>query len=186
MDLASAPAWTGQEWPGIKLGEQPRPEIREDPAHESTKEPPAAIDLPKEAPAVTIAPLHLRLMAAVVNGSLAAGAFLVAAMVAVANAKDLPSLRELEVGSAVAVLVVGVLYQAFFYALARATPGMMYAGISLSTLDGQAPTRAQRCNRLGALLLSLLPVGLGVVWAIFDDDHLSWHDRLSGTYLRKY
>jgi uncharacterized RDD family membrane protein YckC len=37
-----------------------------------------------------------------------------------------------------------------------------------------------------ALILSLLPVGLGVAWAIFDEDHLTWHDRLSGTYLRRY
>jgi hypothetical protein len=24
------------------------------------------------------------------------------------------------------------------------------------------------------------------MWAVFDEDHLSWHDRLSRTYLRKY
>jgi len=24
-----------------------------------------------------------------------------------------------------------------------------------------------------------------VAWAIFDEEHLSWHDRLSRTYLRK-
>jgi hypothetical protein len=35
------------------------------------------------------------------------------------------------------------------------------------------------------MLLSVLPLGLGVMWSIFDEDHLSWHDRLSGTYLRK-
>jgi uncharacterized RDD family membrane protein YckC len=38
---------------------------------------------------------------------------------------------------------------------------------------------------MGALLLSLLPLGLGVAWALFDDDRLSWHDRLSKTYLRR-
>jgi hypothetical protein len=27
-------------------------------------------------------------------------------------------------------------------------------------------------------------VGLGVAWSIFDEQRLSWHDRLSGTYLR--
>jgi hypothetical protein len=27
-------------------------------------------------------------------------------------------------------------------------------------------------------------MGLGVAWAIFDDDHLNWHDRLSRTYQR--
>jgi hypothetical protein len=29
-------------------------------------------------------------------------------------------------------------------------------------------------------------VGVGVLWSMFDEDHLSWHDRLSGTYLRTY
>jgi hypothetical protein len=28
-------------------------------------------------------------------------------------------------------------------------------------------------------------VGLGAAWAIFDEGHLSWHDRLSRTYLKK-
>jgi hypothetical protein len=37
-----------------------------------------------------------------------------------------------------------------------------------------------------AMMLSVAPIGLGVMWAIFDEDHLSWHDRLSQTYLRKY
>jgi hypothetical protein len=29
-------------------------------------------------------------------------------------------------------------------------------------------------------------MGLGLAWAIFDENHLCWHDRLSQTYLRKY
>jgi hypothetical protein len=62
---------------------------------------------------------------------------------------------------------------------------MLYAGISLCTFDEQIPTSAQLRGRLGALLLSLLPVGLGVAWAIFDEEHLSWHDRLSRTYQRE-
>ncbi len=191
VEVASSPAWTGQEWPEIKLDAQPRLELLEESAgesrHRSLKEPPMSAHYAKaETPALIIAPLNLRLMAALVNGSLIAGAFLAAAMVAVANAKDLPSLREIEVSSAVALLVVGALYQLLFYGVTKATPGMMYAGISMCTLDGRTPTRAQRCGRLAGLLLSLLPIGLGVVWAIFDEDHLSWHDRLSGTYLRKY
>ena len=32
---------------------------------------------------------------------------------------------------------------------------------------------------LTALLLSVLPLGLGLAWALFDVAHLSWHDRLS-------
>jgi uncharacterized RDD family membrane protein YckC len=76
-------------------------------------------------------------------------------------------------------------YLAISYTLARATPGMKYALLSLRTFDGQTPTREQRCMRLGAMAVSMLPVGLGAVWALFDEQHLSWHDRWSGTYLRR-
>ena len=62
---------------------------------------------------------------------------------------------------------------------------MRYAGIGLCTLDGFNPSRAQRCWRLMALVLSVLPLGLGLVWALFDDNRLTWHDRMSRTYLRK-
>jgi uncharacterized RDD family membrane protein YckC len=101
------------------------------------------------------------------------------------NATVLPPLREVELGSGAALLAFGALYMALFFTLARATPGMKYAGLSLCTIDGHAPGRTQRCGRLLAMVLSLLPVGLGMIWAIFDEEHLSWHDRLSGTYLRR-
>jgi hypothetical protein len=63
---------------------------------------------------------------------------------------------------------------------------MKYARVSLCTFNNQSPTRAQQLGRFGALLLSVLPVGLGLAWALFDENHLCWHDRLSQTYLRKY
>ena len=62
---------------------------------------------------------------------------------------------------------------------------MRFAGLCLSNFSGQLPTRAERCTRLTALLLSVLPVGIGIAWAIFDEDHLCWHDRLSLTYMRR-
>jgi hypothetical protein len=38
---------------------------------------------------------------------------------------------------------------------------------------------------MAALLVSVAPMGLGAAWAVFDEQHLCWHDRLSGTYVRK-
>jgi uncharacterized RDD family membrane protein YckC len=61
---------------------------------------------------------------------------------------------------------------------------MWYAGIGLCTTDGYVPNRAQRWRRLAALPLSVMPLGLGLAWSLFDEDRLTWHDRLSGTYLR--
>jgi uncharacterized RDD family membrane protein YckC len=80
---------------------------------------------------------------------------------------------------------VGMLYMVLFFTLAKATPGMKYARLEICTIAGNKANRAQRSRRMAALLVSMLPMGLGAVWAIFDGQHLSWHDRLSGTYLRK-
>lgn len=167
--------WKGPEWAGLELGAQPAEMAQAEVAPQASL-----------APELKLAPLHLRAMAAVVNVALITGAFLVAAAVTAANTTDLPSLREMATGSAAALLAIGALYHLLFYTLAKATPGMKYAHISLCTFNGRIPGRIQRCGRLGALLLSLMPVGLGVVWAIFDEGHLCWHDRLSKTYLRRY
>jgi uncharacterized RDD family membrane protein YckC len=165
--------WLAPEWSGIKLDAEPIEDAEPE------------IEPAKAAPALELAAMSRRLLAAVVDGTLIAGAFLAVALVAAAYIKNLPGIKEVEMGAAAALLIVGALYHAFFMTLADATPGMRYAYISLCTFDGHSPTLAQRCGRLGALLLSVAPLGLGVVWIIFDEDHLSWHDRLSRTYLRK-
>jgi len=133
---------------------------------------------------IKLAPLNRRLMAFVVDASLTLAAFLSLSSLFVSRSGHLPGLRTVELATALAVLAVGTAYQALFLVLARATPGMRYAGIALSTFEGQLPSRTQRCMRLAALLLSVLPLGLGLVWALFDEDHLMGHDRLSTTYLR--
>jgi uncharacterized RDD family membrane protein YckC len=84
----------------------------------------------------------------------------------------------------IVTLGIAALYEWFFLTFAKVTPGMRYAQLSLCTFDEQAPTAAQIKGRMKAMLISVLPVGLGVVWSIFDEDQMSWHDRLSKTYLR--
>jgi uncharacterized RDD family membrane protein YckC len=169
----AAADWPSPDWAAIKLDEHPSldVELEDDPA-------PATV-------AVQPASISLRVMATVVDCSLVTGAFFAAAMVVMDNASDLPTLKQMEPGAMMALLAIMVVYQALFFVLGSATPGMRWAHISLRTLNDARPTRGQRCARLLALLLSLLPVGLGVAWAIFDESHLSWHDRLSGTYLKK-
>jgi uncharacterized RDD family membrane protein YckC len=125
------------------------------------------------------------MLANVMDGALVTGACVAAAAVAANNAAGIPPLRAVEIGSIAALLVATAAYKLLFFTLARATPGMKYAGIALCTFEGGIPTRAQRFARLSALGLSILPVGLGFAWAIFDDDHLAWHDRISRTYLRQ-
>ncbi len=62
------------------------------------------------------------------------------------------------------------------------TPGMRFAGLRLVNFDGKAPDRDQRLLRLGASLLSVASVGLGLMWALVDEEHLTWHDHISKTF----
>ncbi len=165
--------WTGPEWSGIRLDEQPYVEsLRE-------QEPVAAAQGPD------LAPLGLRLMAAVVDGSLVLATFFAAGMWSSGHLHSVPAAKTAEMIAAGGIVLCGLAYYTLFLAMGTSTPGMRYAGIAISTFDDEVPNRMQLRRRLGATLLSLLPVGLGFVWSVFDEDHLSWHDRISQTYLRK-
>jgi uncharacterized RDD family membrane protein YckC len=132
-----------------------------------------------------LAPIGQRLVAALADSALIVAIVLAPALAAAGRIGQLHSTKMVEAGAILAFLIAGMLYYALLLLLAGATPGMNLARISLCTFDGQIPTREQLRSRLGALLLSLVPVGLGIAWALFDEDHLTWHDRLSRTYLRE-
>ncbi|MGA3045874.1 MAG: RDD family protein [Terracidiphilus sp.] len=173
---AVSPAWHGPEWSGIELDAEPSLERMERMAEAAA---------PPSASQFHLAPIGLRAMAAVVDGALILGASLAVSAMVGSHVKALPSVKTLEIGLAFFLATIGMLYQTLFFTLGQATPGMKYAHISLCTFDDEIPTRAQLRKRLVALLVSVLPVGLGLAWAIFDEDHMSWHDRLSRTYQRR-
>ncbi len=90
---------------------------------------------------------------------------------------------------AASVLVLALLYllyQALFFSFSESTPGMRCARIALCTFDDENPTRRAMRRRILAVLLSACPLGLGLLWAAFDEDRLAWHDRLTRTYQRTY
>jgi hypothetical protein len=41
-------------------------------------------------------------------------------------------------------------------------------------------------RRVGAQMLAVCPLGLGLLWVLLDDDRLGWHDRISRMYQRTY
>jgi hypothetical protein len=41
-------------------------------------------------------------------------------------------------------------------------------------------------KRLLAQIVAALPLGLGLLWAVFDEEKLGWHDRISRMYQRSY
>jgi uncharacterized RDD family membrane protein YckC len=60
--------------------------------------------------------------------------------------------------------------------------GMRWAHLKLVDFDGRQPVRDQRLFRLAAGGLSILAAGLGVMWALVDEESLTWHDHISKTF----
>jgi uncharacterized RDD family membrane protein YckC len=161
------------EWSSIRLDASPVAAPVEQPELEAL--------LPLET-----ASLNLRLMAAAVDGCIL-GAAAVAVFAAFAlRVAELPSAPVAAMGAGATLLLLFVLYQLLFFTFADATPGMRYARIGLCTFADENPTRAQMRRRTWAILLSACPMGIGFLWALLDDDRLSWHDRISRMYQRGY
>ena len=126
-------------------------------------------------------PVH-RLMAAAVDASL------IAIALGIFLAIFYLSGGQVEWSSQNAIILAGIVWAVSqFYRLLWClgdgdTPGMRFAGLRLVNFDGRVPDREQRGVRQAAYLLSLLSVGLGLIWALVDEENLTWHDHISKTF----
>jgi uncharacterized RDD family membrane protein YckC len=132
------------------------------------------------------ASLEDRLMAGLVDAALIVGGFLVFVLVFVGCTVHPPVGKPAMIAAGVALCAFAAIYLLLFFNFGTDTPGMRYAKIALCTFDDENPNRNAMRRRLAALLLSVIPFGLGILWAFFDDDRLGWHDRISRTYQRSY
>jgi uncharacterized RDD family membrane protein YckC len=169
---------------------------------------PAAAPEPLPAPTTAVGPpgaasMARRATSAAINGcviGLAVAAFAAAAMVTSGNVETLRALsmgtvlgllrtadgRSLLGDGTIIAIILCFTYQALFFTFSTATPGMRCTRIGLCTFDDNNPTRRRMRRRILAVLLSAIPFGLGFIWAALDEERLSWHDRVSGTYQREY
>ena len=81
------------------------------------------------------------------------------------------------------LLVVAFLFFGWFWTHGGQTLGMRAWRLRLTDQAGRPVGWRRAGLRFAAAWLSLLPVGLGFLWALLDREGLSWHDRLSGTRL---
>lgn len=133
-----------------------------------------------------VAPMEDRLMAGTVDCALVLIGFLLFVLVFAASTTHPPTGKPVMAVAGVLLVAFFALYQWLFFTYADGTPGMRYAKIALCTFDDENPTRRTMRGRIGLLMLSALPAGLGFFWAFFDDERLTWHDRITRTYQRSY
>ncbi len=86
----------------------------------------------------------------------------------------------------VCVAIAALLYTQYFTlftVMGGITPGMMFAGLRLVSFDGSAPQPMQLAWRSFGYLISGGTAFMGFLSALWDEDGLTWHDRISQTYI---
>ena len=81
------------------------------------------------------------------------------------------------------LILLAYLYFCWHWTKGRQTLGMRSWKIDIIDETNSTLNWKQASSRYFAALLSLLLLGLGFIWAIFDKDKLALHDRLSKTKL---
>ena len=138
------------------------------------------------------APLNRRIMAGLLDltlvsvGTLAATAVFVRTATFLTNQPISAPPLVVAGAAALAFTLFFALYHLLFFTFSTSTPGMRYARIALCTLSDDNPSRAAMRARLAAMFLAVVPLGLGYLWALLDEDRLGWHDRISRMYQRAY
>lgn len=78
---------------------------------------------------------------------------------------------------------VYIQYFGLFTVFGGTTPGMMIRGLQVASFAGDVPSPRQYLLRAAGYMLSAGTLFLGFFWALWDEDGLTWHDRISNTYL---
>ncbi len=174
-------------WQSIRLGEHPfSPSADGVEAGRSLPDTEDRRSELSEAHVLHTASLGDRTMAALVDAALVTGAFALFILVFALCTAHPPLDRTAFCCAALLFAGLFLFYEWLFLSYGGGTPGMRYARIALCTFDDENPTRQVSRRRVLASVLSALPLGLGFLWAIFDQDSLGWHDRMTRSYQRSY
>ena len=76
------------------------------------------------------------------------------------------------------------LFYGLLWALANTeSPGKRWTRLRLTNFDGFPPDATQRFLRFAGACLGFCAGGLGMFWAVADEESLGWHDHISKTFL---
>ena len=78
--------------------------------------------------------------------------------------------------------VLLTIYFFLFMISASQTPGMKQRQLTVVMQDGSPLDPSRACMRGFGYLVSILPLMLGFLWAVIDPEHLTWADKVSGTF----
>lgn len=160
---------------GTRAGDQRTLEFQ---GQEEVLSPPLA-DIICDAP---VAPPALRVESALIDSAIVGfGCGFVIACYLYAGGSLLPDKHGLLFLLAV-LATVPVAYKFLWTWAGRDSIGTQAAGLVVVDFDGNPPSRERRYYRTFGSVLSLLAAGIGLIWALVDEDSLTWHDHISSTF----
>jgi uncharacterized RDD family membrane protein YckC len=83
---------------------------------------------------------------------------------------------------AAAVLAIAMFYHLFWSILGRESAGMRCLRLRLLSFDGHRPDWKWYTLRFVVMCCGTVAVGLGPLWALIDNEGLTWHDHISKTF----
>jgi uncharacterized RDD family membrane protein YckC len=78
--------------------------------------------------------------------------------------------------------LISMFYGLIWAIAGRETAGMRWTDLQLITFDGFPVDGRSRASRVASTWLSFCSGGLGVLWAVADEENLTWHDHISKTF----
>jgi uncharacterized RDD family membrane protein YckC len=81
-----------------------------------------------------------------------------------------------------AALLIAMFYGFVWVCAGGRSPGMRAFSLTLINFDGYPPDGASRWLRYLGACLGYCAGGLGLLWALLDEESLAWHDHISKTF----
>ena len=81
------------------------------------------------------------------------------------------------------IMILILSYFGLFTALTSTTPGLSWMGFKIRNLQGLRPNPRESGWRAFGMVVSSSALMLGFIWAWVDGEGLTWHDRMSGTFI---
>jgi uncharacterized RDD family membrane protein YckC len=86
-------------------------------------------------------------------------------------------------------LLIGAVYFIYFWSGSSPFPGqtlgMKVLNLRVVRTDGASLDFVQGLIRYVGIIISSIPLGLGLLWVAWDPNKQGWHDKMAGTYVVK-
>jgi uncharacterized RDD family membrane protein YckC len=129
-----------------------------------------------------VAPAMMRAEAALIDGAIMLGPIILGLAIFLYEGGHIVMNKSTAPFWLAVLFTVPILYKLLWSCAERDSIGMSCMGLRLVDFDGNPPSRERRYQRSLASFISFLAAGIGLIWALADEDALTWHDHMSSTF----